>query len=449
MNLTDDFLKRIEDLFAKEIPDRVYQRARIALLDYLAVSVAGTAGQADRLEKYLRETDPEAGSIAVIGMKRKFVLKEAVFLSGLNAHALDLDDGVNEGIIHLGSPLFSVLLPLAQRYPVTVEKFLKAAIIGYETAFTIARSIQPRHKELGYHATGTCGVLGIALAVSYMLDFNALERKNAFAVACVSAEAVLNVLDDGSELKPYNVAKASLLGLTACQMAKAGFNGPPDPLGGERGFLEMMTRDKKTVLSQPLSGGRYAIEKTYTKPFAACRYCHPAIEAAIRVRKLHQINPEEIDSVELRTYFWAVNKHDHIDIQGAASAKMSIPYGVALGLIEGKAGLKEYNEQYIADPAVQHLLSKITVIADPELTAVFPAKQVAILNLLTKAAKKFSERIDEPKGEPENPLTEEEFKQRFIDLYAYGGYTETTALGVLDYIQTVAPEQELKYEKFN
>ena len=166
MNLTDDFLKKIEDLFAKEIPDRVYQRARIALLDYLAVSVAGTAGQADRLEKYLRETDPEAGSIAVIGMKRKFVLKEAVFLSGLNAHALDLDDGVNEGIIHLGSPLFSVLLPLAQRYPVTVEKFLKAAIIGYETAFTIARSIQPRHKELGYHATGTCGVLGIALAVS-------------------------------------------------------------------------------------------------------------------------------------------------------------------------------------------------------------------------------------------------------------------------------------------
>ncbi|NLC40361.1 MAG: MmgE/PrpD family protein, partial [Clostridiaceae bacterium] len=68
MNLTDDFLKKIEDLFAKEIPDRVYQRARIALLDYLAVSVAGTAGQADRLEKYLRETDPEAGSIAVIGM---------------------------------------------------------------------------------------------------------------------------------------------------------------------------------------------------------------------------------------------------------------------------------------------------------------------------------------------------------------------------------------------
>ena len=51
---------------------------------------------------------------------------------------------------------------------------------------------------------------------------------------------MLKVLDDGSELKPYNVAKTSLLALTALQMAKAGFKGHPDPLSG-RGFLKMMT----------------------------------------------------------------------------------------------------------------------------------------------------------------------------------------------------------------
>lgn len=449
MNLTDDFLKKIDALFAQKIPDQVYQRARIALLDYLAVSVAGTAGQKEHLDNYLRETDPEAGAIAAIGLEGKFVLKEAVFLNGLNAHALDLDDGVNEGIIHLGSPIFSVLLPLAQKYPVTLEKLLKAAIIGYETAFTVAASIQPRHKELGYHATGSCGVLGIALAVSYLLDFGAAERKNAFAAACVSAGAVLNVLDDGSELKPYNVAKAALQGLIACQMGKAGFAGPPDPLGGERGFLKMMTREEKTVLRQPLSGGRYAIEKTYTKPFAACRYCHPAIEAAIRIRRQYEIKPEAIDSVELRTYFWAVDRHDHTDIPGAASAKMSIPYGVALGLIKGKAGLNEYSEQYIADPAVQSLLSKITVVADPELTAIFPVKQAAVLNLRTKDGEQFTERIDEPKGEPENPLTAEEFEQRFIDLYAFAGRRETAARRVLDYVQTISGEQEFEYEQIS
>lgn len=449
MNLTDKFLKEIENLFAKDIPEHVYQRARMALLDYLAVTVAGTAAQAEQLENYLRETDPENGAIGAIGLERSFSLKEAVFLNGLNAHALDLDDGVNKGIIHLGSPLFSVLLPLAQKYSVSVGKFFKAAIIGYETAFTVAISIQPRHKELGYHATGTCGVLGIALAVSYLLDFTGAERKNAFASACISATGVLNVIDDGSELKPYNVAKSALLGLIACQIAKAGFVGPPDPLGSERGFLKMMTRTDDTVLKQPLSGGRYAIERTYTKPFAACRYCHPAIEAAIKLKNRHVIKPAEIESVEVRTYFWAVNKHDHIDIPGTASAKMSIPYGVALGLIAGKAGLNEYSEKHIENPVVQSLLSKIAVISDAELTEIFPDKQVAIVDVLTRDGTRFSERIDQPKGEPGNPLTKEEFEQRFIEFYAYGGRTETAARRVLDYVQTMSPEQELNYEKFS
>ena len=93
---------------------------------------------------------------------------------------------------------------------------MKAAVIGYETSFTMAVSIQPGHKEMGYHATGTCGVLGIALAVAHMLDFTEEQTRNAFSAACVSASGMLKVLDDGAELKPYNVAKSALLGLNIC-----------------------------------------------------------------------------------------------------------------------------------------------------------------------------------------------------------------------------------------
>ena len=57
------------------------------------------------------------------------------------------------------------------------------------------------------------------------------QTKNAFATACVSATGMLKVLDDGSELKPYNVAKTALLGLISTQMGSAGFVGDPDPLG--------------------------------------------------------------------------------------------------------------------------------------------------------------------------------------------------------------------------
>lgn len=187
MNQTEAFLREIDETAKKPVPAEVLARMRESLLDYIAVTTAGAAFQREKLERYAAFAEPEEGAFPVIGTGRKLVLKEAVFLNGLNGHALDFDDGVNAGIIHLGSPIFSLLLPLAVRHDVPLEKLLRAAVIGYETSWTMAYSIQPGHKALGYHATGTCGVLGATIAASYMLDFTEEERRQAFAVACVSA----------------------------------------------------------------------------------------------------------------------------------------------------------------------------------------------------------------------------------------------------------------------
>lgn len=234
MNISEKLLKEIKELSKEPIPERVMDRARQSLQDYLAVTCAGAFFQKDRLERYFDFAQPEEGRYRAIGTGKDLAMKETVFINGLNSHALDYDDGTNSGIIHLGSPVFSLLIPLAQRFDITVDDMLKAAIIGYELSYTMAVSIQPFHKAMGYHATGTCGTLGAVIAASYMLGFSDEERFQAFAAACVAASGMLKVLDDGSELKPYNVAKTSLLALTALQMAKAGFKGHSDPLGGER-----------------------------------------------------------------------------------------------------------------------------------------------------------------------------------------------------------------------
>ncbi len=442
MNLTDEFLERLETFAARAISQSVMDRAKRALLDYLCVTVAGAGSQRDRLEAYCGFAEPPSGEYTVIGCTRSTSLKEAVFLNGLNGHALDYDDGTNAGIIHLGTPLFSVLLPLAQKHGCSFEKLMRAVVIGYEASFTMALSIQPLHKSMGYHATGTCGTLGIAVAVSYLLDFTPQQRKEAFAAACVSASGMLNVLDDGSELKPYNAGKASLLGLLAVQTAMAGFHGHPDPLGSERGFLKMMTGCSDISLKHPLHDGTCAIEKAYTKPYAACRYLHPAIEAAITLRSRHVLRAEMIAAVHIRTYYWAVYKHDHQEIPCAASAKMSIPYSVAAAIVHGKAGLQEYDDGHITDPVLLALAKKITVADDPALTEAFPEITAAIVEITTTDGETYECRVDHPKGEPENPLTDEEFYQRFCELMLYGGKTMQEADAVYEHIQTGSSDWE-------
>lgn len=419
MNISEKFFHAIDEIAQREIPDAVMARAKRSLLDYLAVTCAGAAFQKEKLKEYFAFAKPEKGDFKAIGTGKNLVLKEAVFLNGLNAHALDFDDGTNSGIIHLGSPIFSLLLPLAQRYGNSIEEVLKAAIVGYEASYTMAVSIQPKHKALGFHATGTCGMLGATLAAAYMLGFSEEERYQAFATACVSASGMLKVLDDGSELKPYNVAKTALLSLTSLQLAKAGFKGHSDPLGGYRGFLKMMSGDENTPLKPTLLNGTYAIMKSYTKPYASCRYTHPPVEAAIHLRNQFGLKPEDVEQIKVETYNLAVSGHDHTDIKGAYSAKMSTPYSTAVALIYGKAGLQEFSEENLANSVVESLTKKVQVVADDEMSRIFPDKQSALVTITTTNGV-FSERVDFPKGEPENPMTEMEFCERYEALMAFG-----------------------------
>ena len=428
MNRSIAYLKAIDSVWRTPIPEPVMVRARKSLLDYLAVACAGAAFQKDKLEKYFAFSLPEEGRFRAIGTGKDLALKEAVFLNGLNGHALDFDDGTNSGIIHLGSPIFSLLLPLSQRYGIAVDDMLKAAIVGYEASYTMAVSIQPGHKAMGYHATGTCGTLGAAIAASYMLGFSEEERFQTFAAACVAASGMLKVLDDGSELKPYNVAKASLLALTALQLAKSGFKGHADPLGG-RGFFKMMTGKEDVELKPVLLGGSYAIMKSYTKPYASCRYTHPAVEAAIRLRA--RLRAEDVTEILVKTYDLAVAGHDHTVIPGSYSAKMSIPYATAAGLLYGKAGLQEFSEETVKGAEILRLTEKVRVTADDALSAAFPGIQAAVVSIRTKDSC-FTERVDFPKGEPENPLTEEEFRSRYDGLMAYAGVDAARSAAVFD-----------------
>ena len=423
MNVSREYFDAIDKVASQTIPHEVMKRARQSLLDYLSVTCAGAHFQGTKMKEYFDFAMPESGMFKVIGLQKDLVLKEAVFLNGLNAHAMDYDDGTNSGIIHLGSPIFSLLIPLAQRYEKTVEQMLQAAVIGYEASYTMAVSIQPKHKALGFHATGTGGMLGATLAAAYMLGFTEEERFQAFATACVSASGMLKVLDDGSELKPYNVAKTALLSLTSLQLAKAGFKGHENPLGGYRGFLKIMAGDENVAIKPTLLNGTYAIMKSYTKPYASCRYTHPPVEAAIHLRNKYDITPNIVSGIKVETYNLAVSGHDHTEVKGAYSAKMSTPYSTAVAMAYGKAGLQEFEDNVLEDESIKALSKKVEVVSNEELSKIFPEKQSAIVTVTTTNGV-YTERVDFPKGEPENPFTEAEFLDRYESLMSYGDVSE-------------------------
>ena len=119
------------------------------------------------------------------------------------------------------------------------------------------------------------------------------------------------------------------------------------------------------------------------------------MEAAIHLTNQHGIKPEDVKSVKVATYDLAVTGHDHTNIKGAYSAKMSTPYSTAVAIIYGKAGLQEFEETVIDDEIVKTLTKKVEVVADQEMSRIFPEKQSALVTITTDRGC-FSERVDFP-----------------------------------------------------
>lgn len=420
LNKTDIFIANLTKLSDIISLGSVKTIARNGLLDYLGVTLAGSAIMSEK-ERELLQSQRCPDGCYVLGTSIMVPINMAALMNGINAHVIELDDGHRQGAVHVGATVFSALLSVAEKERISSRDFFLGVIVGYEVTIRLACAVQPGNKLRGYHATGTCGTIGAALGIASALHYTEEQMNTTLAAAVTSAAGVLEMQEDDSDLKPYNVGRAAMDAVAAAYIGRTGFQGPRDALGGKRGFLKVMTDDPHTGYLTDFSGDKLCIEQIYQKVYAACRHAHPAIEAALTLRD--SIVIEDIDEIEVEAYRLAVAGHDHTEVSSVSSAKMSIPFGVAVALVTGNAGIMAFTDETINDETILKLTKKVRVIENMELTALCPDKRASILTIHTKKGV-FSKRVYYPKGEPENPLSQKELEDKFRELAMYGGLTE-------------------------
>lgn len=405
-NVTDIF---IDGLIVKSqaIPQKVIQQAKKCLLDYMGVVVGGARFIQEHHLDFFKTMVIDRGNCSVFGTDYKTTASNAALLNGYSAHVLELDDGHRLGMIHLGASINSAILTVVEQKKLGKHDILKGMVMGYEAAVRCACALQPGHKVRGYHVSGTCGTIGSAMGVAFACGFNKEQIKSTLSCAITSAAGVLEIQEEASELKPYNLGRAAMDGLVAAQMGRMAMPGPNDILSGKRGFLSVLTDTPNSEHLTDFSNDNYCIEGIYQKLYAACRHCHPAIEAAIAIRNEINLHPEQVDKVEVYTYKLAVGGHDHTNIQGISSAKLSTPYSVALGIAKGNAGYEDFNEDNLHNSDIIGLTSKVSVIEDEQLTAQSPTVRGARVVIRLIDGKEYKNCVLYPKGEPENPISYE------------------------------------------
>lgn len=420
LNCTDAYLAGLSERLRDPLTDDVAQQAKMCLVDYLACAFLGGSLYSETTGAYLDAVGADAGNAVLVGNGMRVSTHVAATLNGMHAHAAELDDGHRFGMMHVGAPVISALLALAGGGDLDGRRFLHGIVAGYEAAVRLASAIQPSHKLKGFHTTGTCGTIGASMGAAYALGYSGKQLKATLSAASTDAAGLLEIQEDGSQMKPYNAGRAAASAVNAVLVGGAGLDAPADALGGRRGFLQFASDavDEERLVSG--FGDSFAIQKVYRKLYASCRHSHAAIEAALQAQREGGIAAGDIESVEVLTYGLAVAGHDHREVASPASAKMSIPYSVAVALVRGGAGYQQFEPGVLHDGRVQGLCSRVSVAESSELSALVPEKRAAQVRIHTSDGA-FAARVDYPKGEPENPISKDELDDKFRSLLAAAG----------------------------
>jgi 2-methylcitrate dehydratase PrpD len=161
-------------------------------------------------------------------------------------------------------------------------------------------------------------------------------------------------------------------------------------------------------------GKHYEVMNLYFKPYAACRWAHPAVNGALKLCREHEIGPEEIGRIQVRTFQGAKELSCHPP-EDTEEAQYNMAFPVAAALVEGEVGPRQVLPPGIYDRRILDLAQKVEAETEPEFEAVFPAKAWAEVIIFTTHGKRLSSGRVEAQWEPPDTLpTDAELEDKFV-----------------------------------
>jgi 2-methylcitrate dehydratase PrpD len=303
------------------------------------------------------------------------------------------------------------------RYPKenrTGRELIEAIVIGYEIFIRLGSAINPDLLLRGFHTTSIIGCFSSGAVAAKLLKLSRPQTENALSLSGLQSAGLLEVLHSGESGKSFQVGKAAQSGVLAGLLAQQGADGPESVFEGEKGFFKAFAG--KPCDSQAICknlGKDFNLPSVYFKKHAACRHIHSALDAVAEIVGRQALTLEKIESIDIETYSIAQSLTGHIATEGSElGAKFSTPIAIGLLLVFGQSDSAIYKKQYVSDPLVQSIAKKVTVRVTPEHDKAYPGQRRA--RVTVKAGdQSCTHEVTYAKGEPENPLSEDELTSKF------------------------------------
>lgn len=443
--VSEVFARWALSLAPEDVPSSVRQALATSLLDVAGLCVAA------RDEDYVRavlESWDAAGNCTALGHAAPLDAAGAAFVNGTAAHGEDYDDTFEGTPVHTGAVIVPAVLAGCERFGLSDGDALRGAAVGTELMCRAALVAPTAIHRAGFHPTAVIGALGAAAAVGTALRLTHRQFVDALGVAGSLASGIIEYLAEGSWTKRIHGGWAAQSGLRAALLARQGFLGPRSVFEGRHGFFfAFADHDIAPDYSRLVDGlgENWHAARIAFKPYACGTMAQPFIDCALSLVR-DGLDPADVTTISCYVgegtvhRLWEPLAEKHRP-STAYSAKFSVPYCIAIAMHDGRAGLEQFTDERIRDPAVLATAAKITYAIDPNDD--YPRNYTGHVRVALKDGRVVEARQPHLRGGAREALSQDELVAKFRSNAAFGGWSDDRATALARYCNTLFDAADL------
>jgi len=405
---------RFEDLSQ----DAVYQAKRF-LLDSVGCALGGYRQHDVTIALAVLDESAGRGPATVIGTGKKIDPVSASLANALMIRCMDYNDIYWKQDPCHPSDIFPAALACCERAGSDGKELIVGLVLGHEFEMRFCETAFPGIRERGWHhATLTAFVSPIVAGRALHLNWEQIQH--AIGISA-SRQCTLGAVTAGKLTMMKNTVDplATQSGVLAAMLAEKGYSGPEHVVDGKEGLTHCFGPDWKLNLLTDGLGDSWRITQCGMKAFPTEALTHTPISAVLDLVKGNDLRPDRVEKIQVRSLARAadiLSDPSKYDPRSKETADHSLPYVIAAALVDRQVTPAQFTMEKIMDPEIREQLKKVEVVADPEIEKVFPALQRVVVNITTVEGRTFTQQLDFPKGDPRNPLSDQEVEEKFSAL---------------------------------
>ncbi len=411
---------RYEDLSSDAV-----KMAKTILYDSLGCALGGYKTHDVGIMRGYLEEKGGSEEATVFGSGRKLPASEAALLNALMVRALDYNDIYWKQDPSHPSDIIPGPLALGERLGKSGRDLLLAIAVGHEVEMRLCEAGFPGIREKKWHHA-TLTAFASPVAAGVMMGLNAEQIAHAIGISG-SRHATFGAITAGHLTMMKNTADpmATQSGVIAAELAARGYEGPEHVIDGKEGLFDAYGPEWKGEILTDGLGESWRIPQCGLKAFPTEALTHAPLTAVIELVVEHDLSPAEIETVRVKTIARAadiLSDPSKYDPKTRESADHSLPYCIAVALVDRAVVPSSFDEEKIFDPTIRAQLKKLEVVAEPAYEAMFPAKQPNEVTIHTTDGRDLVKYVEFPMGDPRHPISDAGLDAK----------VESLAQGVLD-----------------